>query len=171
MASPFTTAVTEFVNKEDVKDRLILIRPLTLQRGLPSTMKGAKEGDSYDAIFADVAVLDGEVTDKIDMVPMVVNAMKLAGATLTPSILARCKIGKVTVGGRRGEVDLQPKDPDSPYVLGRLETRKSDYGTPMWVLSEFSKRDVKVAMAYLDSLPDDDDDDEDDDDEDDSPFS
>jgi hypothetical protein len=149
---PFGAPVSEFVKLEDILGRLVLITPNTIIKGIASTLKG-QEGKTYDAVRAQVVVLDGPVSEKIEAVPTALEDFRLSGASIVPAVMARFKATGATVGGGQGEYDVAPKDPAVPYVLGRVAQVKSSYGTPSWVLNPFDPEDAELARTYLASAP------------------
>ena len=149
---PFGAPVSEFVKLDDVLGRLVLITPSTIIEGIASTLKG-QEGKTYDAVRAQVVVLDGPPSEKIDAVPAVLEDFRLSGASIVPAVMARFKATGPTVGGAAGEYDVAPKDAAVQYVLGRVAQAKSSYGTPSWVLNGYDSKDAEAARQYLASAP------------------
>lgn len=127
----FSLATSSFVNNEDLKGRLLLIYP-TAAGERPSTLPKAKEGDMYEYVIADVHVLSGKVTDKIDAVPLKLEDQQLAGASLVPQLKRKVGTGKA--------------------VLGIMSTTKSRWGTDAWILAEPDGTQVDYATAYLKDL-------------------
>ena len=153
MTDPFGTPVSSFLRMEDISGCTLLIRPLTIQKNIPSTLKG-QEGKTYDSVWSDVVVLAGSPnSEKIPELPYVIERMKLSGAALVPSVTGRFRVVTQTLGGKTGEFDLQPKDPAIPYVLGVLTTLKSAYGTPQWTLSDPTEDGISKARQWVKDNP------------------
>lgn len=153
MTDPFGTPMSAFVKNADLVGCALLIRPLTLSKDQPSTLKG-QEGKVYDSCWADVTVLAGQPDpEKIPELPYVVDRMKLSGASLVPAIVGRFRVVGPTLGGRKNEFDLSPRDPKVPYVLGRLAVRKSDYNTDSWFLEDPTAEDAALARKWIADHP------------------
>jgi hypothetical protein len=135
---PFDDARAGFVKMDDVTGRLLLIS-CTDSGERQSTQKGAKEGEMYTYIVADVAVLDGEVTETVEEVPTLLEDFQLSGATLVGQLQPKLK--KFLKGTGNG------------VVLGRLTQKPSSFKTPMWVLDAPTDKDKVVARKYIAEHP------------------
>lgn len=136
MSDPFSTAREGFVKMDDVLGRLLLIQ--TQDSGeRQSTQKGAKDGEVYIFVETDTTVLDGDVSEMIDTVPMVLESFQFSGQTIVGQLLPQLK--KFKAGGGTG------------MVLGRLTQKPSSYKTPMWVLAEPTDADKAMARKWLDA--------------------
>jgi hypothetical protein len=134
---PFSDARAGFVKLDDLLGRLLLIVPLSIE-DRPSTKPG-RTGETYESITADVIVCDGDVTDMIDEVPMVLEGIFVSGGVIVPQLKP-----KLPRGNREGGM-----------VLGRLGQQPSQHkkGSPAWVLNEPTEDDKVIARplakAYL----------------------
>lgn len=122
---PFADASAAFVKPEHLVDRLLLVIPQSVE-SRPSTLPGS-QGKMYESVTTDVIILDGEVTDLIDEVPMTVENIFFSG--------------QVVVG------QLKPKVKDHTMVLGRLgkQPSKTKGFGDAWVLNPPTEDDKKVA--------------------------
>lgn len=132
----FDGARAGFVKMDDLVGRLLLVTPVeTGER--ESTLPGAN-GKTYTFVVTDTVVLDGDVNEVVDEVPLVLADFQFSGQTIT---------GQLTPAIRRGR-----------KVLGRLSQQPSQtkgFGKA-WVLAEPTEADKAVARAYLASVPKDD---------------
>lgn len=125
---PFDGARTGFVRLEDLKDRLVLVFPQSVEER-DSTLPGAA-GKKYESVTADVIVLDGDVTELIEEVPLTLEGIFISGAAIVPQV-------KPKIGKGRG-------------VLGRLSTqaaRTKGFGDA-WVLEAPTDADKALARPY-----------------------
>ena len=132
----FDEARSAFVKQEHLKGCLLLVTP-TGQGERESTLPGAN-GKTYTYVVADVVVLDGDVSEMIEDVPLTLDDFQFSGATLTGQLLPKIRKGR--------------------KVLGRLDKTPSQtkgFGKA-WVLAEPTEADKVVARAYLASVPKDD---------------
>lgn len=135
MTDPFSTAREAFVKMDDVEGRLLLIQVLDSgerQSNLPK----AKEGDTYVYVVTDTVVLDGDLTEMIDEVPMELEGFQFSGQAVTGQLLPHLK------KHQRGEGS-------KGLVLNRLGSKGNSYKTKTWVLLEPSKADMEIARKYL----------------------
>jgi hypothetical protein len=135
---PFSDARAGFVKLDDLVDRLVLVVPLSIEER-KSTLPGS-EGKTYESITADVIVCDGDVTDMIEEVPMVLEGIFVSGGVIVPQVKP-----KLPRGNKEGGM-----------VLGRLGQQPSQTykkGSPAWVLNEPTDEDKVIARplakAYL----------------------
>lgn len=68
-------AQSEFVRIEDIDKRDVVVFPIKITKE-----KG--DGDEFQALWADVIILSGKDTEKIESVPMVVRKMMLTSSPL-----------------------------------------------------------------------------------------
>lgn len=134
MTDPFSTAREAFVKMDDVEGRLLLI---TVQDSgeRESTLPKAKEGDTYTYIVTDSVVLDGELTEMIDEIPMELEGFQFSGEAITGQLLPALK--KVQNGTGNG------------LVLNRLGTKGNKWKTKTWILTEPTDEDKALAREYL----------------------
>lgn len=137
-------ASAEFPKLEHLDGCLVIIQGHELGNS-PSTVKGAKEGATYDWVTATVAILDGEPdAEKIDTdggLPVVLEDMRLSGAGLIPQL--RSKVGKY-------DSDGTPK-----LSVGRVVRFKNSFGHDRsYKLDTPSEADMRVAIAYVTENPD-----------------
>jgi hypothetical protein len=129
MTDPFSSARDAFIKQEHVKDRLLLISPLS--SGERESTLPKQQDQTYTYIVTDTAVLDGAVDDMIDEVPMVLEGFQYSGQAITAQLL--------------------PAVRKSTMVLGRLGKKPSatkGFGDA-WVLLEPTEEDKAVARKYL----------------------
>lgn len=134
MTDPFSVANEAFVKMDHVEGRLLLIQ-VTDSGERESTLKGAKQGDTYTFIETDTVVLDGEIDDMIDQVPMELDGFQFSGQAITGQLLPHLK--KLQAGKGNG------------LVLNRLGTKPNSWKTKTWVLQEPTDQDKAVARKYL----------------------
>lgn len=134
MTDPFSSAREAFIKMDDVEGRLLLI---TVQDSgeRESNLPGAKAGDTYTYIVTDTVVLDGEITEMVDEVPMELEGFQFSGEAITGQLLPALK--KVQNGTGTG------------MVLNRLGTKPNRYKTKTWVLQEPTEEDKELARKYL----------------------
>jgi len=136
---PFDEAREGFVKLDDLLGRLLLV---TVQDSgeRESTLKGAKAGDMYVWVETDTVVLDGEVTDMIESVPIELSGFQFSGQRITAQLLPPFK--KKLRGQGNG------------LVLGRLGQVKSQgFATMAWVLNAPTDADKATAREYLANRP------------------
>jgi hypothetical protein len=129
MTDPFSSARDAFVKQEHVNGRLLLITPLS--SGERESNLPGSQGKTYTYIETDTVVLDGDVDDMIDEVPMLLEGFQYSGQAITAQLL--------------------PAVRKSTMVLGRLGQKPSatkGFG-PAWVLMEPTEEDKMVARKYL----------------------
>jgi hypothetical protein len=137
MTDPFSEAREAFVKMDDVEGRLLLITVLDSGER-ESTLKGAKAGDMYTYIVTDTVVLDGELTEMIDEIPMELEGFQFSGQAITGQLLPHLK--KVVNGTGNG------------MVLNRLGTKPNSWKTKTWILQEVTEEDKAIARKYLASV-------------------
>ncbi len=120
MTDPFDEPTTDFTTLDDLLDRLVLVVP----QSISEHESKQQAGKTYERITADVIVLDGPVTDKVDEVP----------GTLTDMFIS----GKFLVGQLRGAL----KKPNG-MVLGRLTQSKAHRNA--WQLTAATEADKELA--------------------------
>lgn len=122
-----SAAVEGFTRAKDFVGRLLFIQPTAYLTGLSSNNK---PGETYDAIEANVHVLDGEPSDKFG-VPSVLNAIRLSGSALVPQL-------RGAVAGRG-------------FVLGRMNSAPTKFGgdSRAYFLAEPTKADWEIRDAYV----------------------
>jgi hypothetical protein len=129
MTDPFSTARDAFIKQEHVVGRLLLITPTdsgTRQSNLPG-----QTDREYTFIVTDTVVLDGDVDDMVDEVPLLLEDFQYSGQAIT--------------------AQLSPALRKKGMVLGRLGQKPSQtkgFG-PAWVLAEPTEADKVVARDYL----------------------
>ena len=135
MTDPFDEARPGFVRLDDLLGRLLLVAPYDVEQRA-STLPGAKEGDTYESITADVIVLDGPTTELIEEIPYEIEGMFISGSAIVPQ--------------------LKPKIRKRGLVLGRLgqqDNRKNPKFGKAWVLEPPTEADKAlarpVAQDYL----------------------
>lgn len=134
MTDPFSTARDAFIKQEHVNGRLLLITP-TDSGTRQSTLPGQTDKE-YIFIVTDTVVLDGDVDDMVDEVPMELEDFQYSGQAIT--------------------AQLQPALRKKGMVLGRLGQKPSQtkgFG-PAWVLAEPTDADKVIARKYLADLAD-----------------
>lgn len=136
MTDPFSDAREAFVKMDDVEGRLLLIT-VTDDGERESNLPGAKAGDMYTYVVADVAVLDGDVTDMIDEVPMLLEDFQLTGDAVTGQLLPALK--KLRAGKGTG------------MVLGRLGTKPNKFKTKTWIIQAPTEQDKVLARKWIES--------------------
>lgn len=154
MTDPFSEARSSFVTLEDCfrdsdgavlpvgspKGRLILVEPLSIEKrqsNLPN-----QTDKMYDSITANVVILDGPVTEKIEAIPFKVDGMFLSGSVIVNQLKPK----------------LPDKRPAQKYALGRVGKQPSQtkgFGGA-WVLNgngyTVTEADKKLARSYLETL-------------------
>lgn len=136
MTDPFSEAREAFVKMDDVEGRLLLIT-VSDDGERESTLKGAKEGETYTYVVTDTVVLDGDVTDMIDEVPTVLEDFQFSGQAVTGQLLPALK--KMRAGKSNG------------MVLGRLGTKPNAWKTKTWVIQAPTDADKVVARKWLEA--------------------
>lgn len=134
MTDPFSSAREAFVKMDDVEGRLLLITLLDSGER-ESTLKGAKDGETYIFVETDTVVLDGDVSEMIDEVPMVLEGFQFSGQAVTGQLVPQLK--KKNAGTGTG------------MVLGRLGTKPNSFKTKTWILQEPTEADKVVARKWL----------------------
>lgn len=134
MTDPFSTAREAFVKMDHVEGRLLLIT-VTDTGERESTLPGAKQGDTYTYVVTDTVVLDGEIDEMIDELPMELDDFQFSGEAITGQLLPVLK--KVQQGKGTG------------MVLNRLGTKGNKWKTKTWVLTEPTEDDKQIAREYL----------------------
>jgi hypothetical protein len=137
-------ASAEFPKLEHLEGCLVIVQGHELGTS-PSTVKGAKEGATYDWVTATVAILDGEPdAEKIDTdggLPVVLEDMRLSGAGLVPQL--RSKVGKY-------DSDGTPK-----LSVGRVVRFKNSFNHDRsFKLDAPSEYDMRAAIEYVTENPD-----------------
>lgn len=125
----FDGARSAFVKMDDLEGRLLLVTPT--DTGERESNLPGQTGKVYTYIVADVAALDGEITDMVDAIPFELEDFQLTGANI---------VGQ-----------LQPKIKRNGKVLGRLTKKKAQQRgfSDAWVLAEPSEEDKQRARQYL----------------------
>lgn len=126
MTDPFSDARSGFVKLDDLLGRLLLVIPQSIETR-PSRMAGAAPGATYESITADVIVLDGDITELVEEVPMTIEGTYISGGVIVPQ--------------------LKPKIASKGMVLGRLGQQPSQtpkFG-PAWVLQPPTDKDKVLA--------------------------
>jgi hypothetical protein len=134
MTDPFSTAREAFVKMDHVKGRLLLIQVLGSGER-QSTLPKAKDGETYTFIETDTVVLDGDIDEMIDEVPMELDGFQFSGEAITGQLLPALK--KMQAGTGNG------------LVLNRLGTKGNSWNTQTWVLQEPTDEDKVLARKYL----------------------
>ena len=134
MTDPFSTAREAFIKMDHVEGRLLLIQ-VRESGERESTLPGAKQGDTYTFVETDTVVLDGEIDEMIDQVPMELDGFQFSGEAITGQLLPALK--KMQKGDGTG------------LLLNRLGTKGNKWKTKTWVLQEPSEEDKVVARKYL----------------------
>lgn len=154
IVDPFSEAQSSFITLDDClvdvntgkvanvgeQGRLLLIEPISIETR-QSTLPGQTD-KAYDSITANVVILDGPVTEKIEEVPFKVEGMFLSGAVIVGQLKSK----------------LPDKKPSTKYALGRVgkqPARTKGFG-PAWVLNgngySLTEADKQLARNYLNSL-------------------
>lgn len=125
----FDEARSAFVKMDDLEGRLLLVHPQ--DTGERESNLPGQAGKMYKYVITDVVVLDGEITEMIDEVPMVLDGFQLTGQTI---------VGQ-----------LEPKIRKGRKVLGRLTKKPAQQRgfSPAWVLADPTDEDKAKARAYL----------------------
>lgn len=129
MTDPFSTARDAFIKQEHIVGRLLLITP-TDSGTRQSTLPGQTDKE-YIYIVTDTVVLDGDVDDMVDEIPLLLEDFQFSGQAIT--------------------AQLQPALRKKGMVLGRLGQKPSQtkgFGDA-WVLAEPSEADKVIARNYL----------------------
>jgi hypothetical protein len=134
MTDPFSEAREAFVKMDDVEGRLLLIT-VSDDGERESTLKGAKEGETYTYVVTDTVVLDGDVTDMIDEVPTLLEDFQFSGQAVTGQLLPILK--RKRAGTHTG------------MYLGRLGTKPNSWKTKTWVIQAPTEQDKVVARQWL----------------------
>ncbi len=138
MSDPFSSSGSSFINMDDLLGRTLLIRP-----DETGTRNSKTTGNDYDYIVADVVILDGDETDKVDEVPGLYEGIQLTGAGVVAHL--KNKIGKRNQDGSR-KLALQ--------VVGQIPPAKRGQN-PAWKLDLPEDMDA-AAQAARDFLAKDD---------------
>jgi hypothetical protein len=122
---PFTDARSSFTKLDDLIDRTVLVAPQEIQT-LKSTLRG-QEGKEYDAITADVIVLDGEPDDEIgiETVPTTIEGMRISGSVVVNQLRPKVKSHGLVLG-RVSKQKAQTKGFNDAYVLDSKSIDKDD---------------------------------------------
>jgi len=129
MTDPFSSARDAFVKQEHVNGRLLLISPLS--SGERESTLPNSQGKGYTFIETDTVVLDGNVDDMIDEVPMILEGFQYSGQAITAQLLPAVRKGGMVLGR-----------------LGQKPSATKSFG-PAWVLMEPTDADKAVARKYL----------------------
>jgi hypothetical protein len=132
MTDPFSSAREAFIKMPDLKGRLLLISPN--DSGERETNLRGQTG-TYVYIVTDTAVLDGEVSEMVDEVPMVLEGFQFAGEAVTNQLMPALK-------------RFQRNEPGA-MVLGRLDQKDNSFNTKTWILMEPTDEDKALARKYL----------------------
>lgn len=100
----FDVATNVFVGPEDLDGRLLVVKPYRKEN------KKGRTGDPYVAIFADVVVLTGPVTDKIEAVPCVLEDVMFSSQGLSRPLENKLR---------------NPKG--KPFLAGVVDSQPSQY--------------------------------------------
>jgi|SRR5215207_1074110 len=94
---PFATARSNFIGLGDLEGRAVLVYPTGLETDIPSTRDTSK---TYDAIIADVIVLDGDEDEELglDEIPGTIEDMRISGAVLVPQLRGALKKSRPVLG-------------------------------------------------------------------------
>lgn len=154
VVDPFSEASSSFITLDDCNvdangntpavgvtaGRLLLIEPLSIETR-PSNLPGQTD-KTYESITANVVILDGPVTEKIDAIPLKVDGMFVSGTVIVNQLKPK----------------LPEKKPAQKYMLGRLGKQPSQtkgFGGA-WVLNgngyTVTESDKQLARNYLNSL-------------------
>lgn len=134
MTDPFNSAREAFVKMDHVAGRLLLIQ-VRESGERESTLPKAKDGDMYTFVETDTVVLDGEIDEMIDEVPMELDGFQFSGEAITGQLLPALK--KYQAGTGTG------------LLLNRLGTKGNKWKTKTWVLLEPTEADKELARKYL----------------------
>lgn len=134
MTDPFNSAREAFVKMDHVEGRLLLIQ-VRESGERESTLPGAKQGDTYTFVETDTVVLDGEIDEMIDEIPMELDGFQFSGEAITGQLLPALK--KMQAGTGTG------------LLLNRLGTKPNKWKTKTWVLTEPTEEDKAIARKYL----------------------
>lgn len=134
MTDPFSTAREAFVKMDHVEGRLLLIT-VNESGERESTLPGAKQGETYTYIETDTVVLDGEIDEMIDEVPMELDGFQFSGEAITGQLLPVLKKKQAGTG--------------TGMVLNRLGKKPNKFKTKTWVLLEPTEDDKVKARKYL----------------------
>jgi hypothetical protein len=96
----FTDPGTDFLEIRDLDGRLVCVYPKEIRREDSKTQAGKQ----YDKVIADVIVLDGPTTDKIEQVPMFVPDMHLSAGAVVGAVRGNVRTGKPVLG----RIDSRP---------------------------------------------------------------
>lgn len=130
MSDPFSSSGSSFINMDDLLGRTLLIRPD--EKG---TRDSKTTGSPYDYLVCDVAILDGDETDKIDEVPALYESLQLTGSGVVAHL--KGKIGKRNADGTR-KLALQKVAQIPPAKRGQ---------NPAWVLELPDDMDAAAQLA------------------------
>lgn len=121
----FDAATTTYVEIGDVDGRLICVF------GHRIAQANGKNGDPYDYVEADVLVLDGPVTEKIDQVPTLIEGMRLSAAKVVDQLRTAVRKGRP--------------------VLGRVNSKPSQFNkhVPAYGLAEPTDADKALARPVV----------------------
>jgi hypothetical protein len=132
MTDPFSSAREAFLKMPDLEGRLLLISPT--DQGERETNLPRQTG-TYVYVVTDTVVLDGEITEMVDEVPMTLEGFQFAGEAVTNQLMPALK-------------RFQRKETGA-MVLGRLGTKPNSYNTKTWVLQEPTDEDKALARKHL----------------------
>lgn len=123
----FATPDRNFLAVDDLDGRLVIIFP----HSIAEVASTKPNGKPYDRVTADVVVVDGTVTDKLDQVPFLAENMYLSAGSLVGAV--RKHVGK------------------GKPVLGRVDSRPSSYNKQVkaYGLADPTDADKKAASPAL----------------------
>jgi hypothetical protein len=138
---PFADASDAFIDKEALQGRLLLITVLDSEEH-ESTRQGSQKA-TYTHYITTTVILDGDETDLITSVPMVLDGYHFFGSGLDGQLSP--KLREVKSGRGTG------------MILGRLDKEPSAKkgNNPMDILRPPTEDDRKIARKYIAENPND----------------
>lgn len=122
----FDDARSAYVAQDDLQGRLLLITPSGT-----GTRTSKTDGKEYTYVISDVVILDGDVSDIIEDVPMELDDFQFSGVNLVGQLTPKIKKGR--------------------KVLGRLSRKPAQQKgfTQAWILADPTEADKVLARKYL----------------------
>lgn len=130
---PFDDARPGFIKLDDLLGRLCLITAREI--GERESTQSGSAGKMYKFVVTDTVVLDGDVNDEIEEVPLKLEDFQWSGTRVVGT--------------------LQPKIRTGRLCLGRLTQVHQKGRTPSWELEAPTDADKVIARKYLESIEND----------------
>jgi len=118
----------------------------------PRTIQFDIEGDTgtYTAIYGEMVVLTGPLTEVITELPFVIDDFKIASAFIVPGVRSIFvpKDGRM-LGGRESEYEVTFKKPERDFVAGLLDSKLNKNKTLSWELKAMPADAIPRAKHYV----------------------